>query len=88
MAHVPYERNTIHGGTQRLYRFPNGYGASVVHHAYSYGQEMAVLKFDGDEWDLTYETPITNDVIGHLSDGEVERLLDRIKALPAEAAKD
>lgn len=81
------------GGTQRLYRFDNGYGASVVRFPYSYGGdsglwELAVTEYHGegtDSYSLTYETEITNDVIGHLTEGEVDELLARIEALPARA---
>ena len=78
-------------GTQRVYRFPNGYGASVVRFRFSYGAdrglwELAVLKFRDSDWDLTYDTPITNDVIGHLSESDVESTLDQIAALESEAA--
>ena len=79
----------IPGGTQKIYRFKNGFGASVVRHEYSYGGdaglwELAVIKFDGDEDDdfsLTYETPITEDVEGHLTESEVDELLKKIEAL-------
>ena len=30
------ETNNVNGGTQRVYKFPNGYGASVIHHKGSY----------------------------------------------------
>lgn len=77
----PFETKTHMGGTQRVYRFENGYGASVVNHAYSYGTELAVLKWDGNKFELTYDTPITSDVIGHLSESDVEELLERISSL-------
>ena len=75
------------GGTQRKYKFPNGYGASVVRHSYSYGHEsglweLAVMGADGH---LTYETPITNDVIGYLDEAEVNATLASIAALPKAA---
>ena len=40
---------------------------------------MAVLDEKGD---LTYDTPITDDVIGHLTDREAYEILLKIKALP------
>lgn len=62
---------SLNGGTQRVYKFPNGYGASVIvggTMAYG-GHEIAVLKFTGDdEFHLCYDTPVTNDVIGHVRD--------------------
>lgn len=74
------------GGIQYVFRFKNGYGASVVKGEGSYGGEqdlweLAVLKFDGDEYDLDYDTEITNDVEGYLTDEDVGDLLRRIKAL-------
>ena len=70
---------------QRRFRFPNGYGASVVWHEYSYGGlEMGVLRFDheGDSGHLTYETPITNDVLGYLDPDSLAEHLAAVKALP------
>ena len=77
------ETHDFNGGIQKVYQFPNGYGASVVKHRGSYGYEkglweLAVLDFDGS---LCYTTEITNDVIGHLNDPEVDRLLRRIEQL-------
>lgn len=77
------ENNNVYGGTQRIYKFPNGYGASVIRHPGSYGfknglWELAVLDSSGD---LCYSTPITNDVIGHLTDEEVILKLNEIRGL-------
>ncbi len=74
-------------GTQKLYSFPNGYGASVVKHEYSYGGdrglwELAVINnISEDGFDICYDTPITDDVIGFLNDPEVDRLLYLIRDL-------
>jgi hypothetical protein len=80
------------GGVQKVYRFPNGLGASVIQFRGSYGYEdglweIGVIKFreDTESWDLTYDTPITDDVIGRLSWDEVEETLKQIKELPNEA---
>jgi len=89
-----------HGtGTQRIYRFDNGYGASVVLYSFapgvgSYGAEqglweLAVVRFTGDGLDqfkVTYETPVTNDVIGWLDEDEVQEKLQQIRDLPSVTA--
>tara|TARA_B100000287_G_C20619542_1_gene775392 strand:+ start:1134 stop:1388 length:255 start_codon:yes stop_codon:yes gene_type:complete len=76
-------RNSPPYGIQKEYAFENGYGASVICHEGSYGHqdglwELAVLDGQGD---LCYITPIANDVIGYLTEAEVETYLERIKAL-------
>jgi hypothetical protein len=63
--------------------FDNGYGASVVVGPYTYGgedglYELAVLDSNGK---LTYETPITSDVEGYLTEDEVTKLLEQIQLL-------
>ena len=73
------------GGTQYIFSFGNGYGASVVNHSISYTNgddewELAVLK----DTFLTYDTPITDDVIGYLKVDEVIILLDKIEKLEKE----
>jgi hypothetical protein len=75
--------NPCNGGVQHKASFPNGYGASVVRHSFSYGNEsglweLAVLKDDS----ICYDTPITDDVLGHLTEAEVNEILDQIEALP------
>jgi hypothetical protein len=71
------------GGVMSRITFENGYGASVVQTFFSYGgdkglYELAVLDSNGD---LTYETPITDDVLGHLSEDDVTKLLEQIQKL-------
>lgn len=83
--------NPINGGIQYIAKYPNNYGASIVKHSFSYGGnkglwELAVVKYEPNETDiynfnLDYTTPITNDVLGHLTESEVNELLDKIEAL-------
>jgi hypothetical protein len=87
-THVPFETKSVNGGEQKIYRFPNEFGASVIRHDYSYGHEaglweLAVIKFEGGDWSLNYDTPVTDDVLGHLTDDEVTELLDQIAAITA-----
>ena len=64
-------------------KFDNGFGASVVKGPHTYGgdqglYELAVLDSDGE---LTYMTPITNDVEGYLTEEDVTKLLEQIQNL-------
>ena len=72
-----------HQGIQYIFKFDNGYGASVIKHYGSYGYdadlwEMAVLDSYGE---LCYNTPITNDVLGYLTEEEVRETLKKIKEM-------
>jgi hypothetical protein len=76
------DTNYVNGGVQHVYSFSNGYGASVVKHDFSYGGkqglwELAVLEGE----DICYTSGITDDVIGHLSWVNVEKILGEIKSL-------
>lgn len=78
--------NEINDGVGARVFFENKFGASVVCHKYSYGgpdglYELAVIKGDENDWKLTYDTPITSDVLGHLTEEEVESYLNQIEAL-------
>jgi len=70
-------------GVRSRMMFENGFGVSVVSHTYSYGGkdglfEIAVLDKDGD---LTYNTPVTNDVIGYLNPDEVTEIMEQVQNL-------
>lgn len=74
------------GGYQAIWRFPNGYGASVVAHDYSYGVELGVVKFHNDyddyDFELVYDTHIAQSVIGYISSSdELKGYLLQIEAL-------
>ena len=79
----PTEIQARNAGVQRVYKFDNGYGASVVCSPYSYGGrsglwELAVLDSDGQ---LCYSTSITDDVLGWLTEEEANKLLKKIRKL-------
>jgi len=81
-----YLETVMYGGIQKLYRFENGYGASVIKHAMSYGGaegfwELGVVQWRGNNYWLVYDTPITDDVVGELTIEEVEEILTQIKHL-------
>jgi len=70
-------------GVKSCMMFDNGFGVSVVSHTYSYGgnkglYEVAVLDSNGE---LTYDTPVTNDVIGYLDKSEVTDVMEEVQKL-------
>lgn len=68
-------------GSQWKFKFANGYGASVINDGYGAEAgryELAVLGQDGH---LCHDTPITDDVLGWLTEDEVAAALDAIEAL-------
>ena len=76
----------LHDGVQALEFFPNGYGVSVVRHEFSYGYkeglyEVAVIKGTESNWDLTYDTPITDDVIGYCTPEKVTEIMKQVQEL-------
>ena len=69
-------------GIQARIFFDNGYGASVIRSPYSYGgnqglYELAVIKDNN----LCYDTPITDDVLGYLTEDQVTDYLRQIQEL-------
>jgi hypothetical protein len=77
----------FNNGIQSVVRFENNYGASVIKHDYSYGSkqglyELAIIKYDeSGDWGLCYDTPLTNDVLGYLSEAEITTYLMQIEQL-------
>ena len=80
----------IHG----LLFFPNDYGVSVVRFKRPYSDrgygsytsndnewEVAVITGNKDKWELCYDTDITDDVIGHLTEGEVDWVMLQVQQL-------
>jgi len=71
-------------GTQASMRFPNGYGVSVICGSWYYSNgvntyELAVLK-DGS---VSYTTPVTDDVLRHLTEREVSDAMEEVQELPS-----
>ena len=67
------------GGVQKLFEFPNGYGASVVIHEFSYGLELALLDADSN---IIQHPEITDDVCGYLNVDTCNDILEKIARLP------
>ena len=80
---LKFETHGLGEGIQSRVSFDNGYGVSVVRTSWSYGgkdglYELAVLDENGQ---LTYDTSVTNDVIGYLSEEEVSNTMEQVQKL-------
>lgn len=76
------QKHSSEDGLNYRVHYPNGYGASIVKHERSYGWkqdlwELAVLK----DKELCYDTEITNDVCGYLTEEQVVSICGRILRL-------
>lgn len=85
---VDYLKTKGFSGTQRLYRFKNNYGLSLVNtpilHPYPFAWEAAVIQFDhseSDEFCIVYETELTNDVVVFGSDEGANAFIERAAIL-------
>jgi hypothetical protein len=83
------ETKKVMDGVQKLYSFPNGYGASVIRHKGSYGGdkglwEIAPWRDDNNEFIGQNGLGWNDDVKGHLNDPEVDQILRQISQLTDE----
>lgn len=74
-----------YGGTQKIFRFENGYGASVVSEYVVPEYEVVKNRFElavlDDKGKLCYTTPITDDVIRYQTEDQIQEILMRIAGL-------
>jgi len=80
---LEFKTHAIGEGIQSRLSFDNDYGVSVVRTSFTYGgkeglYELAVLDEHGN---LTYNTSVTNDVIGYLSEDEVTDIMEQVQKL-------
>ena len=73
-------------GTQATMAFDNGFGVSVITGKYAHSSggspyELAVLH----NGELTYDTPITDDVLGWLTEADVTRAMLDVQELAADS---
>ena len=73
-------------GVFRRIFFDNGYGISIIKNEASYGHEdglweIAVLKGTVDDHQICYDTEITSDVEGWLTNENVQSYIDKVANL-------
>lgn len=79
---LEFKPHSIGNGLQATMNFDNDYGVSVVKSNGSYGfksdlWEVAILYKDS----LTYNTDITDDVLGYQTDQDVTDVMKKVQAL-------
>lgn len=79
---LEFKPHSIGNGLQAVMNFDNNYGVSVVKFNGSYGfnsdlWEVAILYKDA----LTYNTDITDDVLGHQTEQDVTDVMKKVQAL-------
>ena len=85
---LDFQPHQIGNGVRAVMKFPNGYEASVINVLDgSYGAndglyEIAVMY----DMEIVYNTPVTDYVLGFLSESDVDEVLGRIFDLPAKDA--
>ena len=91
---IEFKPHSMGEGHHGLIFFPNGYGVSVVRFKRPYSDrgygsytsnenewEVAVITGNKDKWELCYDTDITDDVLGHLTEGEVDWVMLQVQQL-------
>jgi hypothetical protein len=78
-----YVHEPLFNGERFEIHFGNGYGASVIRHRTSYGGtdglwELMVLSDHDGSWQADYDTRITDDVLGWLTEEDVINTLKEI----------
>jgi len=71
---------------QTLYKFENDWGASIIYHQGSYGYEqglveLGIVRWFGNKHMLAYDTYLTDDVLGDLTQEQAKSILEKIKEL-------
>jgi len=86
---IEFKPHGIGNGVHGLLFFPGGYGISVVRFKSPFGgggsytsddddYEVAVIKGTKDDWEISYDTKITNDVLGYQTKEDINKLITQI----------
>ena len=92
---IDFKPHRFGEGLHGLIFFDNGYGVSVVRYKGVYSNnngyssytsndnewEVAVIYGNENDWEITYNTHITDDVLGHLTEGEVDWVMYQVQEL-------
>ena len=87
---IEFEPHKSGYGQQGLIFFPGGYGLSAVRFLtpsgfYSYTDdntwEVAILKGTKNQWEICYDTEITNDVLAYQTEEDINKIIKHVQRL-------
>lgn len=92
---IEFKPHSVGEGLRGIIFFPGGYGLSVVRFkvpsptcGVRYGSytddktwEVAILKGTPDDWDICYDTQITEDVLGYQTEEDINRIIKHVLRL-------
>ncbi len=88
-SYILYDGRRAGGGAQRVYRFANGYGISVVCGIGSYGGQLGLWeawvirhpKRIGDFFEFNQDVKEWRDPVGYLSPEDIDQLVRKVRAM-------
>ena len=92
---IEFRPHSTGEGLHGMIFFPGGYGLSVVRFKHPYSTryssytddktwEVAIIKGTKDQWEICYDTELTNDVLGHQTKEDINKIIN----LKGEEKKD
>jgi hypothetical protein len=92
---IKFKPHSFGEGLHGLCFFENGYGVSVVRYKGAYNPnsgyssytsnenewEVAIIYGNEEGWELCYNTPLTDDVLRHQTEGEVDWVMIQVQEL-------
>lgn len=76
---IEFKPHSVGDGLAGKIFFDNGYGVSVVR--FKIYDRYSSYTNNENEWEISYNTPITNDVMGYLSSDEVTNIMKQVQEL-------
>ena len=90
---IEFRSHTNGEGSHGLIFFPGGYGLSVVRFRNPFGgggsytsndtedYEVAIIKGTKDQWEICYDTKLTNDVLGFQTKEDINKIINHVQRL-------
>jgi hypothetical protein len=90
---IEFKTHASGDGVHGLIFFPGGYGLSVVRFRNPFGRggsytsndtedyEVAIIKGTKDQWEICYDTKLTNDVLGFQTKEDINKIISHVQRL-------